>query len=61
MNNQIAVIDLSYPSLFLYSIGEDWDNEEIENFIYSQGHKLSNCSWGVFDGEIQDLRNDIRN
>lgn len=56
MYNQIAVIDLSYPSLFLYTINKNWDNDKIEKFIYLQGHKLSNCSWGVFDGEILDLR-----
>lgn len=54
----IAVIDQSINGLFLYDIDSDWNDEEIENFITSQGRHLSNCSWGIFDGKIVDLRNE---
>lgn len=52
----IAVIDLSIPALFLYDVPEDYDNEQIEEFLYKQGRHLSNCSWGEFKGNIIDLR-----
>lgn len=52
----IAVIDLSISGLFIYDVPEDFDSEQIEDFINSQGHHLSNCSWGCFDGDITDLR-----
>jgi hypothetical protein len=54
----IAVIDQSVNGLFLYDIDSNWDSEKIEEFINSQGHHLSNCSWGVFDGQTIDLRNE---
>lgn len=53
----IAVIDLSTSSLCIYDVPEDYDSEQIEEFIYEEGHHLSNCSWGEFDGEINDYRN----
>ena len=52
----IAVIDLSNTSLHIYDINPKWDNERIENFLEQQGHHLSNCSWGEFDGIIIDHR-----
>lgn len=52
----IAVIDSSHPSLFIYDVPNEWDSDRIEQFIHDEGHKLSNCSWGAFDGEIQDFR-----
>jgi len=52
----IAVIDQSINALFIYDIDSDWNNEETEEFLISQGRHLSNCSWGLFDGEITDLR-----
>ena len=55
--NAIAVIDLSTSSLCIYDVNEDMNLDEIEEFIHKQGHHLSNCSWGAFDGEIQDFRN----
>ena len=54
----IAVIDLSIKGLFIYDIDSNWDDETIEEFLIEQGRHLSNCSWGVFDGEIVDLRNE---
>jgi len=53
----IAVIDLSTLALCIYDVNDDMDSEEIEEFIHGQGHHLSNCSWGEFDGEINDYRN----
>lgn len=59
MNKEwIAVIDQSVSGLFLYTVEEHWDSVETEEFIHSQGHHISNCSWGVFDGQIVDLRDD---
>ena len=54
----LAVIDQSVNALFIYDIDSDWNNDETEAFLVSQGRHLSNCSWGVFDGEITDLRGD---
>lgn len=55
---EIAVIDSSTTGLFLYSVPKEFDSEEIEIFINNKGHHLSNCSWGEFDGEIVDLRDE---
>ena len=52
----IAVVDLSICSLYIYDVPEEWETEDIESFIVSEGHKLSNSSWGSFDGIINDLR-----
>ncbi len=54
----IAVIDQSINGLFLYDVPEDYTSEEINNYIESQGRQLSLCTWGVFDGEIVDLRDE---
>lgn len=54
----IAVIDQSMNGLFLYDVPEDYTSEEINNYIESQGRQLSLCTWGVFDGEIVDLRDE---
>lgn len=56
----VAVIDSSVTGLFLYHVDSDWNDEAIEEFLHSQGRHLSNCSWGVYDGEIIDLRDDIK-
>lgn len=56
---KIAVIDQSVNGLFIYTVPEDFDNEQIEDFLDIQGRHLSNCSWGEFDGEIVDLTNEI--
>lgn len=53
----IAVIDLAISKLFIYDVPKHFDSEQIENFLLEQNiHHLSNCSWGVFDGDIEDLR-----
>jgi len=58
MYQSIAVIDLSIPSLTIYDVDENWSCEEIEEHLYTdRGHNLGNCSWGVFEGEINDTRN----
>tara|TARA_R110000787_G_scaffold71266_6_gene158708 strand:- start:85 stop:270 length:186 start_codon:yes stop_codon:yes gene_type:complete len=54
--SHIAVIDLSTNGLFLYSVPKEFGAEAVEEFIIGQGHHLSNCSWGEFDGDIVDLR-----
>ena len=54
----IAVIDQSINGLFLYQVPEHYTSEEINNYIESQGRQLSLCTWGVFDGEIVDLRDE---
>lgn len=51
----IAVIDHSVNSLFIYDVPEEFDSEQIEEFL-EENHHLSNCSWGEFDGIINDLR-----
>jgi hypothetical protein len=50
--NKIAVIDSSTLGLFIYDVDKNFDSEQIEEFINKQGHHLSNCSWGEFEGEI---------
>jgi len=55
----IAVIDLSTCGLFIYNVPKEYDSEATEEFITSQGHHLINCSWGAFDGDIVDLREDV--
>ena len=52
----MAVIDQSINGLFFYDIESDWNDERIEEYLREQGRHPSNCSWGVFDGEIVDLR-----
>jgi len=52
----IAVIDSSVKGLFIYDVDSDWNDEQIEHFINTQGRRPSECSWGVFDGDIDDFR-----
>jgi len=52
----IAVIDLSTVTLDIYDVPESFTSEEIEDFLEATGHHLSNCSWGAFDGTINDNR-----
>ena len=52
----IAVLDLSIPSLDIYDVPEEFDSEQTEAFLEATGHHMSNCSWGVFEGEINDNR-----
>ncbi len=54
----IAVIDLGIDGgLFIYDVPEKFEHEQIEEFLMEQGHKMSVCSWGEFDGNINDARN----
>ncbi len=55
---EIAVIDQSINGLFLYKVPEHYDSSQINEYIESQGRQLSLCTWGVFDGEIIDLRDE---
>ena len=52
----IAVIDLSTASLDIYDVPCAFDSEQIEEFLREKGFHLSNCSWGEFQGEINDHR-----
>lgn len=54
--SNLFIGDLSIPELSIHRIPDHWDCERIEEFIRSKGHKLSECSWGIFEGEIQDYR-----
>lgn len=47
-NNKLVVLDLSTSTCNFYDLPEG-DSEQIEEFIYSQGHKLSECSWAVIN------------
>lgn len=55
-NRTIAVIDHSINGLFIYNVDKDFDSNSIEVVLHEQGHRLSNCIWGEFDGQINDLR-----
>jgi hypothetical protein len=52
----IAVIDFRIAGLFIYNVPDTHHTDEIEAFIELKGHPLGNCSWGVFEGDIQDNR-----
>tara|TARA_R110000772_G_scaffold17332_9_gene48392 strand:+ start:638 stop:844 length:207 start_codon:yes stop_codon:yes gene_type:complete len=52
----IAVIDMSTSTLDILSVPTGWGFEETEEFLMEQGYHLSNCSWGAFNGEINDKR-----
>lgn len=54
----LAVIDFSVKGLFIYDVDSNWSNETVEEFLVEQGRKISNCHYGVFDGDIVDLRNE---
>jgi len=42
--------------LHIYDVPDEYDSEQIEEFIVSEGHHLSECSWGEFDGIVNDFR-----
>lgn len=44
----IVVLDYSTSSVHKYRVPEEMISEQVEEFIHSQGHHLSNCSW-MFD------------
>ena len=52
----IAVINSNTLQLEIHDVDSDWDSERIEEFIESKGHKISECNWGIFDGNINDYR-----
>lgn len=54
----VALIDLSVCGLYIYDVPKELDHEETEEWLGCQGHHMSDCSWGVFDGDITDLRGD---
>lgn len=54
----IAVIDQSINGLFLYEVDEGMDSEQIEDYLHSEGRKISNCCWGQIDGTVEDLRDE---
>ena len=49
----VAIIDLSTSTLH---VPDRLDHQETEEFLEKNGFKMSNCSWGEFDGEIDDQR-----
>lgn len=58
MAQAIAIIDLSTCSLDIIDVDDELDSEQIEDVLIKKGYHLSNCSWGAFDGNINDLRNE---
>ena len=52
----IAVIDLSVTTLTIYDVPAIWDSEEVEGFLQEKGYRMSQISWGEFDGTINDER-----
>jgi hypothetical protein len=54
----MAVIDSAIVGLFIYDAPSDMEEEDVEEFLISKGHRLSNVSWGYFDGIVEDQRND---
>ena len=56
MFQAIAIIDLSTFTLNVIDVPDYYESEEIEEELTNRGFDLSNCSWGAFDGVINDLR-----
>lgn len=54
----IAIIDLSNTSLTIIDVDDKLNSEEIEEILIEKGFHLSNCSWGAFDGIINDERDE---
>ncbi len=55
----IAIIDLSTGTLHIYDVPESFNSEQTEAYIEKKlDHRIKNISWGQFDGEINDHRND---
>ena len=52
----IAVIDLSNANLSIHNVPISWDSEQIKDHLNDLNYHLSDCSWGAFDGEINDER-----
>ena len=51
----IIVCDSSTLKVIIYDVFEKWESEDIENFLISKKHHLSNCNWAVFE-ELIDTR-----
>lgn len=52
----IAVIDLSNTTLTIYDVPDHWDSDLCEDFLIKKNHRMSEISWGAFDGIINDER-----
>jgi hypothetical protein len=52
----IAIIDMSTSTLHIHNVPKKWDGQQTEEWLTEQGYHLSNCSWGAFDGKINDER-----
>jgi hypothetical protein len=52
----VAIIDMSTSTLHIMSVPTLFDSQETEEFLEENGFKMTNCSWGEFDGEINDER-----
>ena len=55
-HQNIFIADLSIAELSIHAVPNGWDCERIEEYVRNKGHKLSECSWGAFEGEIKDYR-----
>ena len=49
---KIAVIDQSVSTLTICKIPKDLQHEDVEWLLESKGFKMTNCSWGEFQGDI---------
>lgn len=52
----IMVIDHTVSECFIYDMDSDLLSEDIESKLIAQGHHLSSCSWGQYNGIINDKR-----
>lgn len=53
----IAVIDSNHLQLAIYNVPSNLNHEGIEEWIEDNtDHRLSEISWGVFNGLVQDNR-----
>ena len=43
---------------WIYDVPGNWDKDRCEAFVDEQGHHLSNSDFGMFDGEVMDLRDE---
>lgn len=66
----VAIIDHEINEVFIYDVSEESSSEDIESFLcdvncYTSDdgiiekplHRLGSCSWGEFNGIINDFRN----
>ena len=47
--NYLTVLDFETGKVVQYKISQDWnpDEEACEDFMFKQGHYVSNCQWMV--------------